>query len=293
MEELERIGGKTRLCGLIGNPVEHTLSPLIHNTLAVSCGCDMAYLPFLVEKDALGDAVKGAYALNVLGLNVTVPYKTAVIPYLVSADRLAADVESVNTLVRTEGGYRGYNTDMSGLYRAMREDNVEIKDRDVVILGAGGVGRAVAFLCAQKGAERVTILNRSTDKACSVAAEVRAKTDYTAIRAASIAEAGSLDGTDYLAIQATSVGLFPDCDRAAVEDCAFYEKVSTGYDLIYRPAETKFMRLVKENGGNAYNGLKMLLYQGVEAFELWNDTAVPNETADRIYRKMKLALNGK
>lgn len=293
MEEMERIGGKTRLCGLIGNPVEHTLSPLIHNTLAVSCGCDMAYLPFLVEKDALGAAVKGAYALNVLGLNVTVPYKTAVIPYLVSADRLAADVESVNTLVRTEGGYRGYNTDMSGLYRAMREDNVEIKDRDVVILGAGGVGRAVAFLCAQKGAERVTILNRSTDKACSVAAEVQTKTGYTAIRAVSIAEAGGLDGTEYLAIQATSVGLFPDCDRAAIEDCAFYEKVSTGYDLIYRPAETKFMRLVKENGGNAYNGLKMLLYQGVEAFELWNDTAVPNDTADRIYRKMELTLNGK
>lgn len=151
------IGGRTRLCGLIGNPVEHTLSPMIHNTLAAACGCDMAYLPFLVEKEGLGAAVKGAYALNVLGLNVTVPYKMAVIPYLVSADKLAADVESVNTLVRTKGGYRGYNTDMSGLYRAMQEDKVEIKDRDVVILGAGGVGRAIAFLCAQKGAKRVTI----------------------------------------------------------------------------------------------------------------------------------------
>ena len=140
------IGGRTRLCGLIGNPVEHTLSPMIHNTLAAACGCDMAYLPFLVEKEGLGAAVKGAYALNVLGLNVTVPYKMAVIPYLLSTDKLAADVESVNTLVRTEGGYRGYNTDMSGLYRAMQEDKVEIKDRDVVILGAGGVGRAIAFL---------------------------------------------------------------------------------------------------------------------------------------------------
>ena len=89
------IGGRTRLCGLIGNPVEHTLSPMIHNTLAAVCGCDMAYLPFLVEKEGLGAAVKGAYALNVLGLNVTVPYKMAVIPYLVSTDKLAADVESV------------------------------------------------------------------------------------------------------------------------------------------------------------------------------------------------------
>lgn len=287
------IGGRTRLCGLIGNPVEHTLSPMIHNTLAAACGCDMAYLPFLVEKEELGAAVKGAYALNVLGLNVTVPYKMAVIPYLVSTDKLAADVESVNTLVRTEGGYRGYNTDMSGLYRAMQEDKVEIKDRDVVILGAGGVGRAIAFLCAQKGAQRVTILNRSVDKACSVAEEVKEKTGYQAIHARTIAEAGRLDGRDYLAIQATSVGLFPDSEKAAVEDSAFYEKVDTGYDLIYRPAETKFMRLVKENGKEAYNGLKMLLYQGVEAFELWNDVAVSKETADRIYQRMEQELSGK
>lgn len=244
-------------------------------------------------KEGLGAAVKGAYALNVLGLNVTVPYKMAVIPYLVSTDKLAADVESVNTLVRTEGGYRGYNTDMSGLYRAMQEDKVEIKDRDVVILGAGGVGRAIAFLCAQKGAERVTILNRSVDKACSVAEEVKEKTGYQAIHARTIAEAGRLDGRDYLAIQATSVGLFPDSEKAAVEDSAFYEKVGTGYDLIYRPAETKFMRLVKENGKEAYNGLKMLLYQGVEAFELWNDVAVSKETADRIYQRMEQELSGK
>lgn len=182
---------------------------------------------------------------------------------------------------------------METLYRAMQEDKVEIKDRDVVILGAGGVGRAIAFLCAQKGAQRVTILNRSVDKACSVAEEVKEKTGYQAIHARTIAEAGRLDGRDYLAIQATSVGLFPDSEKAAVEDSAFYEKVGTGYDLIYRPAETKFMRLVKENGKEAYNGLKMLLYQGVEAFELWNDVAVSKETADRIYQRMEQELSGK
>lgn len=151
----------------------------------------------------------------------------------------------------------------------------------------------MAFLCAQKGAQRVTILNRSVDKACSVAEEVKEKTGYQAIHARTIAEAGRLDGRDYLAIQATSVGLFPDSEKAAVEDSAFYEKVDTGYDLIYRPAETKFMRLVKENGKEAYNGLKMLLYQGVEAFELWNDVAVSKETADRIYQRMEQELSGK
>lgn len=290
MEAGDRIGGKTRLCGLIGNPVGHTLSPLIHNALAQGCGKDMAYVPFLVEHDRLGDAVKGAYALNVLGLNVTVPYKTEVIEFLESIDPMAAAMESVNTLVRTDGGYRGCNTDMSGLYRAMHEDGVKIAGQKVAVIGAGGVGRAVAYLCAAKGAEQVVILNRSVDKAERIAAEVCAKTGRSIVSAAGLSEAGSLRGKDWIAIQATSVGLYPDCEKAAVEDMDFYEKVSAGYDLIYRPAETKFMRLVKKTGAPVYNGLKMLLYQGVEAFELWNGICVSPERAQEVYEKLKREL---
>ena len=290
METGDRIGGRTRLCGLIGNPVEHTLSPLIHNTLALECGCNMAYVPFLVEKGSLQDAVKGAYALNVLGMNVTVPYKTEVIPFLKSIDPMAEAMESVNTLVRTEGGYRGYNTDMSGLYRAMREDGLALLGERIAVIGAGGVGRAVAYLCAAKGAGQVVILNRSLDKAEAVAAEVCAKTKRDVVRALPLSEAGNLPGNGWLAIQATSVGLYPDCGKAAVEDRAFYEKVKAGYDLIYRPAETKFMKLVKETGAPAYNGLKMLLYQGVEAFELWNGITVSPERVQEVYGKLKREL---
>lgn len=286
----DRIGGRTRLCGLIGNPVEHTLSPLIHNTLAQSCGRDMAYVPFLVEHGRLGAAVKGAYALNVLGLNVTVPYKTEVIPFLESIEPLAEAIGSVNTLVRTEGGYRGYNTDMSGLYRAMCEDGVEIAGRKVAVIGAGGVGRAVAYLCAGKGAEQVVLLNRSVEKAEHIAAEVCAKTGRRIVSAAPLSEAGGLGGDGWIAIQATSVGLYPECEKAAVEDQAFYEKVKAGYDLIYRPAETRFMKLVRQTGAPAYNGLKMLLYQGIEAFELWNGISVSSECAQEVYEKLKREL---
>ncbi|MDO4292893.1 MAG: shikimate dehydrogenase [Eubacteriales bacterium] len=287
MQAEERIGGSTRLCGLIGNPVEHTLSPLIHNTLAAACGCDLAYLPFLVEKERVGEAVRGAYALNVLGLNVTVPYKQAVIPFLQSIDKAAEDVESVNTLVRVPGGYRGYNTDMSGLYRAMREDGARIEEEHVALLGAGGVGRAVAYLCAARGAASLTILNRSPEKAQALAEEIRDKTGHRRVYARPLSEAGSLPEKRYLAIQATSVGLYPDCGRAAVEETAFYEKIHTGYDLIYRPERTKFMRLVQEQGGQAFNGLKMLLYQGVEAFELWNGVQINQQQAGELYEILK------
>ncbi len=286
METAIHIDGKTRLCGLIGNPVEHTMSPDIHHALAKGCGINIAYVPFLVEKIRLGEAVAGAYALNALGVNVTVPFKKDVIPFLKDVEPMAAAMESVNTLVRTTGGFKGYNTDMSGLYRAMQEDGVSLQGEEVAVLGAGGVGRAVAYLCALKGARSIMILNRSQDRAAQVAEEVRAKTGHRHVQAFALEAAGKLPCESCLAIQATSVGLYPDCETAAVEEPDFYRRVHTGYDLIYRPAETKFMKLVREAGGKSYNGLKMLVYQAVEAFELWNATAVPEELVHQIYQML-------
>lgn len=277
------IDGRTKVCGLIGNPVEHTISPDIHNTLANACGINLAYVPLYVEKGRLEAAVRGAFALNFLGVNVTVPYKKDVIPFLVEIDPLAAAMESVNTLVRTPEGYKGYNTDMSGLYRAMLEDGVTLKGEDVIVLGAGGVGRAVAYLCAMKGAKSVYLLNRSLDKACSVAAEVNERSKNPCVQALSLEEWDRLPDRRFLCIQATSVGLYPDCDRAAVEDAAFYRRIHTGYDLIYRPARTKFMSLTEQAGGRAFNGLKMLVYQGVEAFEMWNGVTAPKAAVAQIY----------
>ncbi len=166
------INGKTRTCGIIGNPVEHTMSPVIHNTLSQSMGINMAYVPFHVKDGQLEAAVKGAYGLNILGMNVTVPYKSDVVAQLAEIDPLAEKIGAVNTLVRTEGGYKGYNTDMTGLLRAMKSDGINIEGEEVIILGAGGVGRAVAFLCAANGADKVYLLNRNVEKADSVAAEV-------------------------------------------------------------------------------------------------------------------------
>ena len=162
---MEMINGKTRTCGLIGNPVEHTMSPAIHNTLAARCGHNLVYVPFLVEEGKVAEAVKGAYALNILGMNVTVPYKSEVIESLVEVDELAAQIGAVNTLVRTEGGYKGYNTDMSGLHRAMTSEGIRIEGEEIILLGAGGAARAVAYLCAKQNAKQVYLLNRTLEKA--------------------------------------------------------------------------------------------------------------------------------
>ena len=280
------INGKTRTCGLIGNPVEHTMSPVIHNTLAEELGMNMVYVPFHVEQD-LKAAVKGAYALNLLGMNVTVPYKSEVLASLTECDELAEKIGAVNTLVRVEGGYKGYNTDMTGLYRAMKSYGITIRNKKVIILGAGGAARAVAFLCAYYGAEKVYILNRSVDKAKMIAEEVNKNMERECIVPLDLQEYSLLPEEKMLCIQATSVGLAPNNQEVVIEDKEFYQRIHTGYDLIYRPANTRFMQLVKEQGGQAFHGLKMLLYQGVEAYELWNQVRVGEELADKVYEVMK------
>ncbi len=281
------IDGYTRTCGLIGDPVEHTMSPVIHNILAEKLSHNLVYVPFHVQEGAVRDAVKGAFALNLLGLNVTVPYKSQVIPVLSKIDELAEKIGAVNTLVRTKDGFKGYNTDMPGLYRAMCSEGIKIENEDVILLGAGGAARAVAFLCASKGVNRVYMLNRSLKKAVAVAKEVNEKTGRKCIYPMALSDYKALPDQTFLAIQATSVGLYPNVEQAVIEDEEFYHKIHTGYDLIYKPAATRFMKLVRKQGGAAYHGLKMLLYQGVIAYELWNDVSVSEEMALQVYEVMK------
>ena len=280
-----RIDGKTKMLGLIGNPVEHTMSPAIHNTIAKHMKANVAYLPFPV-KDDLEAAVKGAYALGVLGMNVTVPYKSDVMEFLVDIDEQAKIIGAVNTLVRTDGGYKGYNTDLPGLYRALKSEGIEIEGEDVIILGAGGAARAAAFMCALYHARTVYLLNRTVEKAIGVADEVKEKTGFANIVPMAIEDYASIHGNGYLVLQATKVGLHPNVEEAPIEDSAFFEKVSVVYDLIYTPAETKFMRLAKEHGAKAYNGLKMLLYQGIAGYEMWNQVSVPEEIVQKAYEAL-------
>jgi len=284
--------GKTRTCGLIGNPVEHTVSPVIHNNLANMFGHNLVYVPFCVGKD-LQKAVEGAYALNIFGMNVTVPYKSEVMQYLAEVDEKAEQIGAVNTLVRTEGGYKGYNTDMPGLYRAMKEEGIELAGEKVLILGAGGVARAVAVLAAEKGAKKICILNRTIEKAENIASEIKEMMPQTQIEALSLSAYAQLEGESWIGIQATSVGMFPNNENAIIEETGFYRKLKVGYDLIFNPYETKFMKLTKAAGKAAYNGLKMLLYQGIIAYELWNGIEVTKEQAEAVFEAMKEEMKGK
>ncbi len=284
---MKDIGGKTDIYGVIGNPIGHTKSPAIHNLLALKTGLDLAYVPFHVEEGRIEKAIEGAFALGIKGLNVTVPYKQDVIPLLDGIDPLAEKIGAVNTLVRTDRGYRGFNTDMPGLLRAFEHDGVSIKGEDIIILGAGGVARAVVMLLEENGAQSVTIINRNSDRAEELAGDVNRISGRNFARPLPIGNIGFLpEGKKHIVIQATSVGMSPDTDKAVIEDPAFYEKVGTGYDLIFNPAETKFMKLCKNAGAKSFNGARMLLYQGIIAYEYWTGLEIGDDISDEVFEKV-------
>ena len=283
------VNAKTKLCGLIGNPVGHSLSPLIHNSISEAVGIDLVYTTFKVEAEELDTAIKGAYALNIAGMNVTVPHKVECMKSLVAVDEFAKEIGAVNTLVRVSGGFKGYNTDYIGLKRQLIKENIPLKDEEIVILGAGGASRAITLMVASEGAKKIYLLNRTLEKAESLAKDVNEFVGREVVVPMPISAHGELPEGKYTVIQTTSIGLAPNVDAAPIEEESFYSKVKNAVDIIFNPYETKFLRLAREHGAKTSNGLKMLLYQGVAAYELWNDTTISEEVQDMVLTRMEEA----
>lgn len=271
--------------GIFGYPIKHTLSPVIHDTISDELSLKERYIPFEIEEN-LGEYVKSAYENGIAGLNITVPYKEKVIPYLCEVDEDAKKIGAVNTLVRTEKGYKGYNTDMEGLYRSIKETGTDIKDKAVIMLGAGGAARAVAYMCKKYGAKKVYIINRNIDKAIAIADDMNDKEKLKKFIPFSANEYNNISERKYILIQCTSVGLKAEDGLPLIDDLDFYRQASFAVDLIYNPAKTEFVKSMEELDIPVINGLKMLLYQGIIANELWNNIKVDVTLMEKIYSKL-------
>ncbi|MBE5953013.1 MAG: shikimate dehydrogenase [Lachnospiraceae bacterium] len=271
--------------GIFGNPIKHTMSPVIHDTISRQLGKDMRYIPFHITEN-LGEAVDMAYRDGIVGLNITVPYKQQVMEHLVDIDEAARVIGAVNTLVRCEDGYKGYNTDMYGLAKFLVSEGVKLDGARVIMLGAGGAARAVAYMCLKYGADRVYIVNRTFENAKKIADDMNKVFDCDKIIPLCVEDYYVIPNGRYIMIQCTSVGLHEGDGLPLISDEAFYDKAEIGVDLIYNPAKTPFLKLVEENGGKAINGLGMLLHQGVKAYELWNGVEVPDWLVKRVYRAL-------
>ena len=272
------ISGKTRICGLIGDPVEHSMSPAMHNAAFKDRGIDYVYLPFKVAKEQLDRATLGVRALNIRGLNVTIPHKVAVMPLLDELDPLSERIGAVNTIVNSDGILKGYNTDAHGFLKAMMERGIEPEGKNVVVLGAGGASRAISFILAEKGANLV-ILNRQLeiDWAVELASNI-SRAFGREVKALELGEqnlAKVLKKGDIL-VNATSVGMSPNTGETPVPARLLKGNLIV-FDIVYNPVKTRLLAEAEAVGASTISGLEMLVWQGTLAFEMWTGLKAPLE----------------
>ncbi|MFQ6122417.1 MAG: shikimate dehydrogenase [Dehalococcoidales bacterium] len=280
--ESSLISGKTKICGVIGDPIEHTMSPVMHNAAFKKLGIDYLYVAFKVSKEELGRAVEGVRALNIRGLNVTIPHKVAIIPFLDKVDPLVEKIGAVNTIVNDGGVLTGYNTDATGFLQALLKQGVEPKGKNIVILGAGGASRAISFILAERGANLV-ILNRELelDWAEELARRI-SQVFNQEVKALLLNEdnlAKVLERADVV-VNATSVGMSPNIDETPVP-ARLLKPGLIIFDIVYNPIKTKLLKEAEAAGAKTIGGLDMFVWQGALAFEKWTGQQAPFELMKR------------
>ena len=271
------ITGKTLLVGIIGDPVEHSLSPPMHNAAFKHLEMDYVYVPFHVSGENLEKAIQGARSLEIRGLNVTIPHKTAVIPYLDEVDPAAQLIGAVNTIKFNEDKAKGFNTDGLGAVKAL-EEITPVKDKKVLIMGAGGAARALAFQLILNGIRDLVIANRTPEKAVQLALDIQSKLEFSP-EATGLGEV-ELSSTDIL-INTTSVGMYPHQDQPPLIRGQQMHPELVVNDVIYNPLKTNLLKEAESIGARTLNGIKMLLYQGAESFRIWTGVTPPVEVFER------------
>ncbi|MBN1188916.1 MAG: shikimate dehydrogenase [Dehalococcoidales bacterium] len=268
------VGTGTKLCGIIGDPVEHSISPDMQNAAFSRLGLDFVYLAFRVKKEDLERVADSMRVLGIRGINVTMPHKIAVIPFLDEVDDLAAKIGAVNTVVNENGVLKGYNTDASGFLRMLSTADITIENKRVLVLGAGGACRAVACVLAERGAE-ITIINRSFAPAVELAAwisrEAHRKVDVLDLSTGNMESC--LKKADIL-VNTTSVGMSPVSNETLVPEKLLRSGLSV-VDIIYNPIRTRLLQEAENKGAKVISGLEMLVQQGAEAFEIWTGEKAP------------------
>jgi shikimate dehydrogenase len=270
------ISGKTQVCGVIGDPIEHSLSPAMHNAAFKHLKLDFVFLAFRVKAADLDNAMRGVRGLGIRGLNVTMPHKIAIIRYLDEADSNVRSLGSANTLLNDAGKLSGFNTDGVGALHALRENGVNPEGKNVLLLGAGGAAKAIAYALA-RDAGALCILNRVPEKAAVLADalnRVFSKEVVGGVLSPSAVQK-NLQDADIL-VNATSVGMHPNVNQSLVAPQWLKPDLAV-MDIVYNPVETKLAKDAKAAGARVISGVEMLLYQGAASFQIWTEHAAPIE----------------
>jgi shikimate dehydrogenase len=276
------IKGTTKLLGVIGHPIEHSLSPLMHNAAISHLGLDYVYLAFPIKPEDLKAAISGFAAVGVVGFSITIPHKQAIIPLLSEISPVALAVGAVNTVYRTERGWAGTNTDVQGFLAPLRSPSLKTTIDDwsqkiAVILGSGGAARAVVAGCAELGCAEIHIVGRHPEKLVAFQQSWLKSPFPIKLVTHTWENLGRLISQADLLVNATPIGMYPQVEKSPV-DISLMAQISTSaivYDLIYTPNPTLFLKQAQERGAIAIDGLEMLVQQGATALEIWLKQSVP------------------
>ena len=268
---------KTKLFGIIGTPIEHTLSPAMHSFMAEQSKIDMAYLAFDVPPEKLGEVMHGVIAMGASGFNITAPHKIHVMDYLDDICPEAQHMNSVNTVVNRNGVWHGFNTDGDGFCGSLRLEGCEIQNKNVLMMGAGGSARSLCYKLAKNGAKSISITSRSMEKIRIIGDMVEKYTDTAFF--------DTRDKTkEYdILINTTPVGMHPYENGNPCEFMDFINENMVCCDIIYNPKKTVFLKDAEKRGAHIINGLGMLVLQGILAFELFNDITLDHK---KVYEEL-------
>lgn len=275
------ITGTTQLTGLLGSPVAHSISPLMHNFSFQTLGIDCVYLCFDVTEENLKEAVQGLRALHVKGFNLTMPNKNKILEYLDELSAAARLIGAVNTVENRNGTLIGHNTDGIGFMRSVKEQNLDIKGQTMTLTGIGGAATAICAQAALDGVATIHIFARMTSRHLprihTLIAELSKETSCR-IHLHDIQNQEELKAAmkeSALFVNATNVGMAPDTDACIIPDASFFHPGLAVADIIYNPWKTRLLSMAEEAGCKAFNGYSMLLYQGAEAFRIWTGQEMP------------------
>ena len=283
------INGTTKTLCVFGDPIAHTLSPLIHRIFIEHTGDHYVYVPFHVTPDGLGAALNGAYAMGIEGINLTIPHKKAALAHVCGLDESARLVGAVNTLKRTPDGYRGCNTDVYGFMKLIELNEIPVKGQKVLVLGAGGAASSAVAAAVLMGAGEVVIYNRTASRAEELSADFNRKQSNVQVRVAALTELEQ--GGFPIVFQTTSCGMTPNVDTVPVPEEAerFYQDIRYALDMVYTPPKTRFLSLAASIGhAKAVSGGAMLFYQALKAYEIWTNRTFSDSEASEMLSEFNL-----
>jgi len=277
-----KINSRTKLCILIGDPVEHSVSPEIHNSAFQALGLNYVYLAFPVKR--LKEALQGIRGLGIRGASVTIPHKESIIPYLDELDELAKKIGAVNTVLNDNGKLIGYNTDGESAYLSLIKNGARLEGKKVVVLGAGGASRSITFTLAVKGkAQEIVILDVIEERSEKLAKELVEKTGAKVRSELRENLKQELEQAKIL-VNASPVGMFPKLKDSPVPK-EYLHKGLIVFDIVYNPFQTLLLKFAKEKGAKTIAGIEMLVRQAGEQFRLWTNKKPPLKVMFQVGRR--------